>query len=145
MQTVIRKRWPVYLLLGMLTLAADASTAQAQQRGRSRTARRPTDSMVARRNQMMQMFYAQQARNWALLDRGRASAPAPTYGGVRTGNPFDGTNVRRPPTAPSYPGGYRGRWYNPFGTGRDNNVFGPSPYNGRSRYFYDPNATKRAR
>jgi hypothetical protein len=66
------------------------------------------------------------------------------YRGVRTADPFRGTTVRQSPLPPNYPGGQRGRWYNPYGTGRDNNVVRPSP-NGRSRYMYDPNWRNRLR
>ncbi len=153
-----------------LSIVFDGSTANAQY------GRRPQrgGNYSALNNQMLGMFYANQQRNWALVNNGRTSAPtyrgvrtanpfsgatvrtpptAPsysrssesTYSGVRTVNPFNGTTVRTPPTAPNYSTGNRGKWYNPYNEGRDNNVYGPSPYNGKSRYFYDPNARKSSR
>ncbi len=52
----------------------------------------------------------------------------PTFGGVRTADPFRGTNIRRPPTLPNYSNGQRGYWHNPYNGARDNNVYRPSQY-----------------
>jgi hypothetical protein len=52
----------------------------------------------------------------------------PTFGGVRTADPFRGTNTRQFPTLPNYSGGYRGYWHNPYNGLRDNNVYRPRSY-----------------
>ena len=147
MRNTIRGGLPVFLCLGVLTLTTGGSTAHAQQRNDSRNSRRPSYSSrersAALTNQMLSMFNAQQSRNWALVNNGRSSSPI--YSGVRTANPFSGTTDRTPPKAPNYSGGYRGNWSNPYNGGRDNNVYGPSPYNGKSRYVWDPNWRKSSR
>jgi hypothetical protein len=71
-----------------------------------------------------------------------AKKSAPTFKGVRTANPFTGETTRKPPTVPNYPNGQRGLWYNPYGEGRDNNVYRPSP-DGKSRYLTDPQSAAR--